>query len=112
METKQTSTMENFKFTKGEWEVFKPDHIGCTNVRIGKNNGFCQFVELWHHQNSKEESEANAKLIAAAPKLLDALIELEQRVVMIMSQLVDSPHEISNDITIQKVRNAINKATK
>ena len=92
------------KHTKGEWEVFKPDHMGCTNVSIGKNAGFNQFVELWHHQNSKEESEANAKLIAAAPELLEALININN---ILNSAYQSSKDEEILDITI----NAIKKAT-
>ena len=88
------------KFTKGEWEVFKPDHIGCTNVSIGENNGFNQFIELWHHQNSKEKSEANAKLISAAPELFEAL-----------NDVLNDYYSISipSSITIDKIEKVINK---
>jgi hypothetical protein len=61
------------KHTQGEWVVYVPQHVGCTNVAIGGDKYFGQFVELWHHQNSKEQSEANANLISAAPDLLEAL---------------------------------------
>jgi len=92
------------KHTKGEWTTEECSSGGLI-VCLGDSKD-------WGSQRVQIVSETNAKLIAAAPKLLEALIELEQRVVMIMSQLVDSPHEISNDITIQKVRNAIKEATK
>lgn len=60
-----------FKGTKGKWEVFKPNHIGCTNVSIGDNNG---YVELWyHHFESKQEAQANAQLIASAPEMFELL---------------------------------------
>jgi len=38
-----------FKGTKGKWEMYKPDHIGCENVSIGELNGFGGYIELWHH---------------------------------------------------------------
>jgi len=65
-----------FKGTKGKWEVFKPKHIGLTNVSFGENNGFNPFIELWNHQfdNKKEEAEANALLISKAPEMLKALL--------------------------------------
>jgi len=68
-----------FKGTKGKWEVYKPDHIGCVNVSVGKYDGFNGFVELWHHHfENKQEAEANAKLIASAPEMFEML----QRVVL------------------------------
>ena len=63
-----------FKGTKGKWEVYKPDHIGCVNVSIGNYDGFNGFVELWHHHfENKQEAEANAKLIASAPEMFEML---------------------------------------
>ena len=41
--------MDNYNFTKGKWEVYNPNHIGCINVSFGKNDGFTGYVELWHH---------------------------------------------------------------
>lgn len=58
-----------------------------------------------------EMQEANAKLIAAAPELLEALILIEKRTTDLMYRLIDSPGEVDNDITIKKVREAIKKAT-
>ncbi len=71
--------MTNFKGTKGKWEIFKPNHIGLTNVSFGENNGFNPFIELWHHlfDNEKEEAEANAKLIAHAPEMLEMLFNVK-----------------------------------
>ena len=68
------------KHTQGEWVVYVPEHIGCTNVAIGGDKYFGQFIELWHHQNSKEQSEANAKLIAASPDLLENLTRILDRI--------------------------------
>ena len=63
-----------FKGTKGKWEVYNPNHIGCINVSFGKNDGFTGYVELWHHYfENKEEAKANALLISKAPEMLEML---------------------------------------
>lgn len=63
-----------FKGTKGKWEVYNPNHIGCINVSFGKNDGFTGYVELWHHHfENKEEAKANALLISKAPEMLEFL---------------------------------------
>lgn len=68
--------MNNFKFTPAPWTVKESDHIGSVNVSFGDFNG---EIECWYHHNSKEESLANATLIASAPQLLKALIDLTKR---------------------------------
>ncbi len=56
-----------FLGTKGQWEVYKPNHVGCINVSIGDCNGFNGYVELWHHHyENKEVAKANAELISEA----------------------------------------------
>lgn len=69
--------MKRFRGTKGEWKVVIPDHIGCTNVQFG-DDIFNGFVEVWHHQSSKEEATANAHLICAAPEMLEFLIKFSE----------------------------------
>lgn len=39
-----------------------------TDIRVGKSH-----VEVWGHNTSKSETEANAKLIAAAPDMLEVI---------------------------------------
>ena len=69
--------MDNYNFTKGKWEVYNPNHIGCINVSFGKNDGFTGYVELWHHYfENKEEAKANALLISKAPEMLEMLKKL------------------------------------
>lgn len=60
------------KFTSGEWVVDESRHDGCINRlepfrHIGMVSGY-QMAE-----GDRAENEANAKLIAAAPDLLEAL---------------------------------------
>lgn len=74
------------KHTKGEWTFreFPKDSNGYINIDFPK--GFiCIYGGCIDEMSSEEEvnnhiieAEANAKLIAAAPELLEALINLEQ----------------------------------
>jgi len=58
------------KHTKGEWKF---DNLHC--VVLSNEDFNIKDVELWPHQYEDiAELNANAKLIAAAPDLLNALI--------------------------------------
>ena len=64
------------KHTKGEWRLQKDDpqvFIG-ESYNSGSDAEFCAFVQ--HSVDKREEAFANAKLIATAPDLLEALQEL------------------------------------
>ncbi len=74
--------MENleFKGTKGDWSRYKStlpsDKIATHSVYVGTRRiALCYNVfEVDKSKNTNElEAEANAKLIAAAPELLEAL---------------------------------------
>ena len=69
--------MDNYKFTKGKWETYKPEHILCYNVALGEANGFNGYVELWyHHYDNPQEAKANALLISKAPEMLEMIKKL------------------------------------
>jgi len=95
------------KFTQGPWSLGKgykiaKNHAVCCGPQIlAKVNGFGYPIsEGW-----SEESEANARLMANAPKLLDALEKLEQQASNTFHnnpQLVDA---------IKNARDAISEAT-
>lgn len=58
------------KHTPGPW-TYQEDSDAYTHIVRGPNNRFiCQL-----NQSTSAEIEANARLIATAPELLDALIE-------------------------------------
>src|SRR5574343_1614379 len=67
--------MENLKHTKGEWEIDPDDNYSITAKQAPDDGGdiICMAPLEW--EDSMKRWEANAKLIAAAPELLEALIE-------------------------------------
>ena len=61
------------KHTPGNWRFYtEPQPNGCPIVGT---NGLmiCMLAHSVHHPEQKEEALANARLIAAAPELLEAL---------------------------------------
>ena len=60
------------KFTEGEWIIIEK---GVQRI-IAVNSAYIAMV-MPNHVGG-EEAEANAKLIAAAPKMLEALIEISK----------------------------------
>lgn len=88
------------KFTKGEWIDLKRSVGVCISDSVF---GIC-YVCNWM---SKKESEANAKLIAAAPELLEALNDL-----VLASDLSSNSPVVGNwNELIKNAKNAIKKAT-
>ena len=63
-----------FKGTKGEW--FGIEYSGIWNIQSGQFYGDDNLLDCECYP--REEVEANAKLIAAAPDLLEALINIRK----------------------------------
>lgn len=69
------------KHTQGEWE-YTPhmnETYGCKAITVDDNTKYHRRIAIANiseHPQRPEESEANARLIAAAPDLLKALKEL------------------------------------
>ena len=92
------------KFTKGQW-VIDSDFI---TVEVdGIDEVVCDLdpIDVYPtvYQRSEEEKDANAKLIAAAPELLEALIAL------VNGCLSDS--ESDKVVSLRKAKQIIKKAT-
>jgi type II secretory pathway component GspD/PulD (secretin) len=78
--------METNKFTKGDWEVhqYKAKDVfilyggtdKATSLRVIADIKYTTELGLLNVMQGEQEAEANAKLIAAAPKLYEALQEL------------------------------------
>jgi hypothetical protein len=78
--------MDKTKFTKGKWEAIKhPDsdtlfYINNEELRMGQ-------IATCYYVSEKSESEANAKLIAAAPEMFEMLKELKNRLEYYMDEV-------------------------
>ena len=68
------------KHTPGPWKVREPDHFvdGLAHMVVSEHpqEGYWHIAEIGTH-NGRKESEANARLIAAAPEMLEALKEAQ-----------------------------------
>ncbi len=99
------------KHTKGEWSFQDlPAHN-----RYGIYSNESEFLAVAFYQKTKAEAEANAKLICAAPQLLESLIEA-QKLIEVVRQYM--PKSIKNtdkfhfeNISANVINKAINKAT-
>lgn len=63
--------MKEFKGTKGEWYV-----VSSEPVEIATDKRTICFTSIQDYFKKDTEGEANAKLIASAPELLEALQDL------------------------------------
>jgi hypothetical protein len=98
--------MEKGKHTPGPWRVTYP---GGFNYKVIPHYGPCvcvvdgTYADLMTSEEHEVEHIANAKLIAAAPELLEALIALEKA----------NPNSANWDYTsaTDAARKAIKKAT-
>ena len=92
--------MENTKHTPGPWEV---------QIGIDPTGFACYFIgRISRPFISRAEEEANARLIAAAPDLLEAL---EYAYSLIVGDLGDRRYLGSReDIIADKIEKAISKA--
>lgn len=91
------------KYTPGPWVHHQEDNI------ITTPNGLSKLLE-WQARSlhvSQEERDANARLIAAAPAMLEAL---RKAVLLLAGVCVHSP-ELEPHETYEAVSAAISKAT-
>lgn len=101
------------KHTKGEWEVTKDAfnkqqlHFGLSiKTKIGNDIKYIATIEEIGFF-TEEENEANAKLIASAPELLEALIEISN----CNNRLDYHSDKKLLDFVIELSKNVIKKAT-
>ena len=116
------------KFTPGPWRSCKDSECSCRMiwslpgdcpVFTAKDTGEHSLIGLAHHkwgdapdiiygEISKEQQQANAKLIASAPTMLNAL--QEARTALICNTLIDKSNMSKNALSV--VESAINEAIK
>ena len=76
------------KYSKGEWKtldkaVFNPYQNVWSKALYVNNLTFCMYIL----GRTEAESESNAKLIAAAPNMLDALLETDKDLCVLESTM-------------------------
>ena len=94
------------KFTKGEWKSLK---TGLNETCIFSDIDMEHILKITHNEVSKMESDANAKLIAAAPEMFNALEELLAQVKQFTAGDIGEQDYFRDEIS--NAKKAIKKAT-
>lgn len=104
--------MSNTKHTPGPWEriVYKTGERGF-KIISGKKPWITQVAEASEIYMDRGERHANAKLIAAAPELLEALIEANRFVKALKTHLPDGDWKDAINAGVEKMEAIIKKAT-
>jgi hypothetical protein len=85
--------------TPGPWRIDSKTRFGDYTIAAGESVRTCEFI-------AKTQSEANARLIAAAPELLDAL----KRLIGEHADLGEVDLTNADRAAIEQAREAISKA--
>ena len=102
--------MKEFKGTQGEWKIVslhsKHETIVATSThRIAEAKHYHEKISATLLEPTEEEGKANAKLIAAAPKLLKSLQDCLEGVIELNGEFQEGWAEV-----IEAAELAINKA--
>ena len=91
------------RFTEGEWVIDKKRDTVCIDILCNDE----VVATCWDDYDCVDQLRANAKLIAAAPDLLEALNDL-----VLASDLSSNSPVVGNwNVLINNAKNAIKKAT-
>jgi hypothetical protein len=115
--------MNNTQHTQGPWFTSEPKVSeiadGQTYFSIGSRNperrGIVYVMPGFfypHSVQTPEEMAANAKLIAAAPEMLEALIEAVSTIKHLRDNEKEYISVASVNMSLSEIEKAINKATK
>ena len=92
------------KHTQGEWDLRYPKNVGSCEITV---DGIVSIASIHNAYDNLEEQEANAKLISAAPKLLDAL-----EIALNILECKHGFHKgLANTRSIEEMKEAIKQAT-
>ena len=98
-----------FKGTQGDWKLSNRKTFGRQMVDLGDFNG---CIDVWYHNGesmTKEEAQANAQLMAAAPELLKALIAVTNELHNAI-ECLNGLESAKINTNIKQADKAINKA--
>lgn len=105
--------MENTQFSKGKWIVHREsDELLVYTNHSQDRVATCHVKGVRHFPSNKLEAEANAKLIAAAPELLEALDKTVKELRYALANhcdLLQISKDTINDNTIVKMAESIIK---
>ena len=90
------------KHTQGNWEL--KQHSQFANYKDIVVDGKC-ILSIANQRATDEEAEANAKLIAAAPELLEALQLLLKASYRSAESIIETPVEVMARKAIEKATN-------
>jgi hypothetical protein len=90
------------KHTPEPWKVFPPTRQNPSRASVSTEDGACDIYDA----PLTNETEANARLIAAAPELLAACVRAES----FMSGFEGDSEQLGIDGDLQVIRTAITKA--
>ncbi len=101
--------MKEFKGTPGKWLAKLEDGRNAHDIIVDREDyaWVASVHQQFHDVATVEQAEANAKLIAAAPELLEALILA--RAVILSKRDMDGLSPKGSEI-LNKINSAINKA--
>jgi hypothetical protein len=116
--------IQDFKITPAPWEAIGTTIINKDNFRIADTTdtailhkwdktGAAHWSERCNEtyiELSEEEAEANAKLIAASPDLLNACLTLIQQAEVCHYQTEDGFHKLTMNRAFIEIKEAVNKA--
>ena len=99
------------KHTPGPWKV--EEYQNYFEIWPDRKSGAVQIIAATHHWECeawKNDDRANARLIAAAPELYDAIKRLFKHCAMVHTHWGDSSNKLEADAAISAALTAIAKA--
>jgi hypothetical protein len=97
------------KYTAGPWWIDDGDETGAIFIASGSGDNYRTLAEVIN-SDADVDAEANARLIAAAPELLEALELCRNRLNFWTSDIETCDLSSSDVLTLEQANSAIAKA--